>query len=717
MRAFRLQRGFITLLVLALLSVSARTALRAEGSSITLLWFSTYPTYGVAISPDGATVAGTREDGSIGLYRLRDGMLLRTLTGHTDPARSVEFSPDGQTLASGSDDDSIRLWRTRDGMLLHKIMEYTRDVYSVAFSPDGQTLVSFSGDNTITLWNAGDGTFLRTFAKPQSGVNSVAYSPDGQTVAAGIWDSDVQFWMASDGKLLHTFPGHTNGLDPVAFSPDGQTLAVGADSSIELWNVREARLRRTLTGHTRWVNCVVFSPNGKTVVSGSDDHRIKLWKASDGKLLCTLAGHTDSVRSVAFSPDGQTLVSGGADGLAVWRLPAGSVMRGAPVVERIPESVRSAGLGLGDSLRKACAGGRFVFDMDCGSGPFVVSVDTARSDAVQVYPRLPSGDSGPVFSPDCSRIAFTAFDTDYPTIEAKNLVESLYIARMGTYSVYKLVDSGSLAVPPLSGDPSFSPDGQAIVFDAQNPKKTGGESRIYTVRTDGSGLTTLTRGRWDEGPSFSADGKSIVFLTASEYPEMGYHPSIAVINRDGSGLRKLTPNGDDDAWLVSNPHGRQIAFVRHHTLQIWPRSEGSGQSDLCVINSDSSGLRQLTPGEDDDAWPAFSPDGRRIAFIRTVYSYGRRELCVVSSDGPGLRTLAVAAGSPTVSIFNCSIGPVFSPDGKWIAFRGLTAAGPAAASAEGFRDDRAEDARLTLIHVDTGKQVTLPTGVTLVCWR
>jgi TolB protein len=79
---------------------------------------------------------------------------------------------------------------------------------------------------------------------------------------------------------------------------------------------------------------------------------------------------------------------------------------------------------------------------------------------------------------------------------------------------------------------------------------------------------------------------------------------------DGSGIRQLTDEpGVDDAWPAWSPDGTKIAFTRRR------RDSGglrlTGPDDIYVINADGSGLRQLA---NDAADPAWSPDGSRIAF-------------------------------------------------------------------------------------------------------
>jgi serine/threonine protein kinase len=219
----------------------------------------------------GWELAGVGEwDKTIKLWRVADGSLVRTLTGHTDSVRSVSFSPDGSLLASGSWDKTIKLWRVADGSLVRTLTGHTDAVSSVSFSPDGRLLASGSVDKTIKLWRVADGSEVRTLTGHTDWVFSVSFSPDGSLLASGSGDETIKLWRVSDGSLVRTLTGHTDAVRSVSFSPDGRLLASGSwDDTIKLWRVSDGSLVRTLTGHTYSVRSVSFSPDGRLLASGS----------------------------------------------------------------------------------------------------------------------------------------------------------------------------------------------------------------------------------------------------------------------------------------------------------------------------------------------------------------------------------------------------------------------------------------------------------------
>ena len=207
----------------------------------------------VAISPDGRLLASGSYDRTIKLWSLPDGALLKTLTVPYQPINSVAISPDGRLLASGiaasgsggagSVDGSVKLWSLPDGALLKTLNGLSPMYPSLAISPDGRLLAWGNTSSAVVLWSLPDGGVLKTLTGHSDFVLSVAFSPDGRLLASSSMDKTIKLWSLPDGALLKTLTGHTGYVESVAISLDGRLLASGSDDrTIKLWSLPDGKL-------------------------------------------------------------------------------------------------------------------------------------------------------------------------------------------------------------------------------------------------------------------------------------------------------------------------------------------------------------------------------------------------------------------------------------------------------------------------------------------
>ena len=107
-------------------------------------------------------LASSCEDGSINIWNLLDGSLIRNLIGHLNQTRALVVLSDGDTLASGSKDTIINIWNSTSGQLLSTLKGHSSEVYSLCFLKNSGLLASGSA-NEVFIWNVENGFLLKQF--------------------------------------------------------------------------------------------------------------------------------------------------------------------------------------------------------------------------------------------------------------------------------------------------------------------------------------------------------------------------------------------------------------------------------------------------------------------------------------------------------------------------------------------------------------------------
>jgi len=157
---------------------------------------------------------------------------------------------------------------------------------------------------------------------------------------------------------------------------------------------------------------------------------------------------------------------------------------------------------------------------------------------------------------------------------------------------------------------AWSPDGQRLAFSSA---RNGGRTDIWVVNRDGSGLRNLTPNtpNWDDSaPTWSPDGTQIAFTS-----DRSGTNQIYTMAADGTGVRRIISHQHSDrpTWSPLN----YVAF----TL-------GSGPGhDIAVYDFLKDEVRVLTDGLGSNGSASVAPNGRHIAFTTT--RWGREQVAVI----------------------------------------------------------------------------------------
>jgi dipeptidyl aminopeptidase/acylaminoacyl peptidase len=309
----------------------------------------------------------------------------------------------------------------------------------------------------------------------------------------------------------------------------------------------------------------------------------------------------------------------------------------------------------------------------------------------------------PQLSPDGRWIAYTV---KTPLLKKDKNEERIWMVRASGGDPIALTATGV-----SSSHPRWSPDGKYIAFlSARKGSKEqvwllnrlGGEAErlTYTPQDvdelawspDGGRLALLLRDasleekeafkEQNESEEESDTGKDVKEKkTKTQRPwvidrrqfkqdEIGYldrrRTHLYVFELAKRNLTQITSGDYDDAEIAWSPDGKQLAFSSNRST---PDPDATYNTDIWIVSADNTDkgahVTQVTKSPGEDRSPAWSPDGRWIAYSArldpSVFEYGTRHLAIISVDGGEGRILAE-------SFDRMSTQPHFSTDGQFIYF-------------------------------------------------
>jgi TolB protein len=169
--------------------------------------------------------------------------------------------------------------------------------------------------------------------------------------------------------------------------------------------------------------------------------------------------------------------------------------------------------------------------------------------------------------------------------------------------------------------PVFSPDGTRIAFISNRDQ--AGNTEVYVMNVDGSNVQRLTNNpAADTTPTWNPQGTQIAFVS-----DRSGSPQIWVMGVDGLGQRQLTHESYADRPTWSPAPYNEVAYAA---------KTGPGQ-DIKILDLATREVRQLTFGEGTNESPAFSPNGRHLAFSST--RSGKTQIFTMSRTGQDVKQI------------------------------------------------------------------------------
>ncbi len=375
---------------------------------------------------------------------------------------------------------------------------------------------------------------------------------------------------------------------------------------------------RQVTIAPSWESAPRLSPDGSLIAYSSDESgNADIWivDARGGNAI-RLTDDPASDTDPAWFPDGSALAftSDRGGGTAIWRV----LRLGGSSSMLVPDAADAAISLDGTQIafaRSAAANHRiWIAPMS----------DTAHA-------RVLTGDGDglwdhrdPAFSPDGRTICYHA-------------ERDLWLVPVLGQGAHRLTADDERDV-----EPAWSSDGRYVYFSSLR----GGAWALWRVPFAGGRPRRVTQGTGaEQHPSIARDGRRLAFATLNENPDLTL---LDLSTRKEARLRGLQPLSP--AWA---PDGRSLVFssaLIGGRFDLWTQN---------VVAMDAAGLpRQLTDHPGSAAAPAFSPDGRWVAYYRVVS--GQRDVWIVPAGG----------GTPVQFTQDpaADFHPAWSPDGSQIAF-------------------------------------------------
>lgn len=275
----------------------------------------------------GRLLAAAGADGSVTVYDVASGAVVRTITGST-PRQFAVLSGDDRLVAAGSSDGEVTVWDVSTGRQSGVPLPVGDGTVHAVFDPrDNNRIYAVSGHGAVSAWDRSEPEHPRlvsrftglSFPVSPGQAPDLSISADGTAIAAGpASGGDACIWDTRTGRTVRAFTGVAIGN----FAATGDSLAFGYGADTVLVDARTGRTETTVLG-TGGSGRATLSADGKRLavpqVTGGTDAIAIYDTATHKQVGAPLLVYGISTFPLAFLADGRLAVTDAAQA-GIWTL-------------------------------------------------------------------------------------------------------------------------------------------------------------------------------------------------------------------------------------------------------------------------------------------------------------------------------------------------------------------------------------------------------------
>jgi WD40 repeat protein len=270
----------------------------------------------LAFSPDDKTLACGCMNGTVCLWDVTTGKVIRNFKASDNSALSVTFSADGNRLLTGEGSGNtglIHIWDLATGQ---KLLEISTGgpVHCAIFFNHEKNIASCDINGLVQTWDAATGKSVMTMVGHTDTTYGLAVTPDDKRIISTSLDHTIRVWDVATGNqsLMIHVGGQIYGT---ALSPDGSKIYTSQrNRSLLVWDINTGKQLHSFKDPLQLgINCgaMQISPDGKFLLAGTYSDQMRILDASTGKQLALFPAQKDWIWSVAFSHNEHLAACGG----------------------------------------------------------------------------------------------------------------------------------------------------------------------------------------------------------------------------------------------------------------------------------------------------------------------------------------------------------------------------------------------------------------------